>query len=131
MPLDDIIDGNTGDIRVNITDQMREAAKPVVKAYDGYMARTHGSPTLMRQMTPERSAYEGKLQKFKEAVYDANPHLDPSAMVKSDDTTPMYTQRIDMERASGKPLNDLLAEVARAEGTAAPRPFDEKIRGHH
>ena len=119
MSLDDIIDPKTGDIRVDITDQMREAAKPVVVAYNAY-----------KKLTGSESAYDAALSEFKQVVYDANPHLDPSAMVKGDGKTPMYTQRIDMERASGKPLNDLLAEVARAEGKAAPRPFDEKNLAH-
>ncbi len=45
----------------------------------------------------------------------------------------MYTQRIDMERATGKLLNDLIAEETHKQNphiTDLPRPFDEKNLAH-
>jgi hypothetical protein len=127
MSLDDIVDPKTGDLRVSISDAMREAAVPVVQAYDAFMLRTHGNQSAMLRHTPQKVNYEGALKAFKEATYEANPYLDPNAMRK-DDGTPMYTQRLDMERASGKVLNDLLCDVATEHKTAKPRPFDETVR---
>ena len=57
-------------------------------------------------MSPERITYDEALTEIQGSrVYDENPHLDPSTMGS-------WTQRLNMEAASGRPLNGFLTKVA-------------------
>jgi hypothetical protein len=117
MSLLDILDERST-IRVVVTDEMRKKAALVGIEY--------------AQMNDCTVDYELAMDAFKQAIYQANPHLDPNEMRKADGK-PMYTQRIDMERATGKLLNDLIAEETlklNPDATDFPRPFDEKNLAH-
>lgn len=123
MSLMDLIDEKSA-IRVIVTDEMREKAAQVGVEYQGMME--------FERTNRVNVDYELALDAYQQAIYQANPHLDPNEMRKADGT-PMFTQRIDMERATGKLLNDLIAEetLKRDAGiTDFPRPFDEKNLAH-
>jgi hypothetical protein len=117
MPIDD-----KGDILVSVSNAMRVLADSVVEAYRGATTRSR----RIISGSPEKASYDGALSRFLGAVYQENPHLDPSNLVDSDGKK-IWSLSINIDYAKAKPLNDLLEEAAKANGSSVIRPFDEGI----
>ncbi|MFO0388171.1 MAG: hypothetical protein ACK502_00410 [Alphaproteobacteria bacterium] len=118
MAFEDIRDEKTGDVKVNITDDMRSAALAVAQAY-GKITTDRLHTTHMALLELEKTpAYDALIS----SVRTANPHLDPENMGG-------WTQREDMRAAHGGVLNKLIAEEASKAGiTNVPVPFKTSAR---
>jgi hypothetical protein len=130
FPLDGAIDEQTGDIRVTITQEMRDAARNVAHVYNHYhIAFTGAAGAHSRSVVPLESlinrapAYQNALATLKSSTYEANPHLDPANMRDAEGSS-IHSMRENMERASAGPLNGLVAQEASELGVQHyPVPF--------
>jgi hypothetical protein len=99
------------DYKLTVTLKMEEAAKVLISAYEQLQAAGTTSSTALEYASQQRrsnSAYLAALSSFRAAVDDANPDL---------------ALKIQTRQLPGSILNDFLAEIAKAEGKAAPSPY--------
>ncbi len=126
MSIQDIVDAETGDIKVNVSDAMRQAALAMAQKYDA-LVKSDEFIRMPSLAVAEHSALislerSDEYKALKAATYEANDHLNPKTMGG-------WTQREDMRAAHGGILNDLIAqEAAKAGVENVPVLFNKTAR---
>lgn len=122
MGLENLID-EKGEVVLHITDEIRKAAKAVVIQRDKLE-----NSTLSRDEITAKRTYDGLVSQLWETVYIANPNIDPVVIHANNPLKSNQIYVVQMERAVGKRLNDLLADIAKELGIrSAPKIFDQTL----